>query len=82
HKGVQSVIDQLGTTEFWRLRLGIGRPGQLSTNNYQLTSDKDDISDFVLGRFTAEEEPLVTEAVDQAVTLLVESLENGAGGNT
>lgn len=26
HKGVQSIIDTLGTQNFWRLRLGIGRP--------------------------------------------------------
>lgn len=26
HKGVQSIIDALGTKDFWRLRIGIGRP--------------------------------------------------------
>lgn len=26
HRGVQSVIDELGTNDFWRWRLGIGRP--------------------------------------------------------
>lgn len=26
HKGVQSIIDALGTKDFWRLRIGIGKP--------------------------------------------------------
>lgn len=26
HKGVQSIIGALGTKDFWRLRIGIGRP--------------------------------------------------------
>ena len=26
HKGVQSVIDELGSKDFWRLRIGIGHP--------------------------------------------------------
>jgi PTH1 family peptidyl-tRNA hydrolase len=28
HKGVQSIIDQLGTQDFWRVRVGIGRPAE------------------------------------------------------
>jgi PTH1 family peptidyl-tRNA hydrolase len=38
HKGVQSIIDTLGTNTFWRFRLGIGRPpGQLEAETYVLT---------------------------------------------
>ena len=37
HKGVQSIIQQLGTTEFPRLRLGIGQPpGQMPVEAYVL----------------------------------------------
>lgn len=28
HNGVQSIIDALGTNEFWRIRVGIGRPAE------------------------------------------------------
>jgi PTH1 family peptidyl-tRNA hydrolase len=36
-KGMKSIIDNLGTTEFPRLRLGIGRPpGRMSAANYVL----------------------------------------------
>ena len=53
HKGVASVIDSLGTEDFARVRIGIGRP------------DGDEVS-YVLGDFTAEEKEVVTQAVGQA----------------
>lgn len=55
-KGVGSTIQQLGTQEFARLRLGIGRPpGQM------------DPSAFVLKKFTAFEQEIVDIMLDRAV---------------
>jgi PTH1 family peptidyl-tRNA hydrolase len=45
HKGVKSIIEALGTTEFIRLKLGIGHP---------LVSGMDP-ADFVLDRFKSDE---------------------------
>ncbi|MBI2414812.1 aminoacyl-tRNA hydrolase [candidate division WWE3 bacterium] len=45
HNGVQSVIDCLGTDEFWRLRVGIGRPLNQDVNS----------ADWVLKDFTDDE---------------------------
>lgn len=53
HKGVASIIDFLGTEEFARVRIGIGRP------------DGDEVS-YVLGNFNPEERDTVSEAVKQA----------------
>lgn len=37
HKGVESVIGALGTRDFWRLRIGVGRPPQgMETEEYVL----------------------------------------------
>jgi PTH1 family peptidyl-tRNA hydrolase len=44
HNGVKSVIEALGTKDFWRLRIGIGRPG-----------DSAGEEKYVLGRFSKEE---------------------------
>lgn len=44
HNGVESIIETLGTNEFCRMRIGIGRP----------PSDIDAV-DFVLSNFTKEE---------------------------
>lgn len=58
HNGLRSLIDALGTNEFARLRLGIGRPPG---------SDPEDVVDWVLEPFTSEEAPLVPEVVTHAV---------------
>ena len=52
-KGLQSIIDLVGTTEFPRLRLGIGPAGG-------------DPVEFVLGEFRKNERPEVDEAVGRA----------------
>jgi PTH1 family peptidyl-tRNA hydrolase len=56
HNGVQSVIDALGTKDFTRVRIGIGRP----------VNDQP-IEDYVLTRFSAEEKKQLTEIVDKTI---------------
>jgi PTH1 family peptidyl-tRNA hydrolase len=66
HKGLQSIIMALGTEEFPRLRIGIGRPppGVPTT-------------DYVLSPFSPEEEERASEAVDQAAAGVLLALEQG-----
>jgi PTH1 family peptidyl-tRNA hydrolase len=59
HYGVRSTIEHLGTGDFTRLRMGIGRP-----------ASKDAIVSYVLDSFTPDELPLVEEAVHNAVEKL------------
>ncbi|MBI3804480.1 MAG: aminoacyl-tRNA hydrolase [Nitrospirae bacterium] len=63
HRGVASIIEVIGTDQFNRLRIGIGRdPGQ-------------DPADYVLSPFRPEELKLVEEAVEkgaEALPLLME----------
>ncbi len=33
HKGIQSLVEHLGTRDFYRLKVGIGRPGQGGVHN-------------------------------------------------
>jgi peptidyl-tRNA hydrolase, PTH1 family len=65
HKGVQSVIDELGSKDFIRIRLGIDNP----ETRGQINSE-----DFVLQKFTAAEEPLIKEVLEKAIAA-VELLE-------
>ena len=61
HKGIQSIINRLGTKDFVRLRIGI-RP-----------TDQETIVDtekFVLEKFTAEEEKIVQATIERAVQMI------------
>jgi len=55
HNGLSSIIFQLGTEEFARLRLGVGA-----------APDGTDLADHVLDRFGEEERPSVEEMVSRA----------------
>ena len=59
HNGLKSIEELLGTTEYPRLRFGIG-------NNYP----KGCQSDFVLGKWKKEEEPLVKLKIEKAVEVI------------
>ncbi len=52
HNGMKSIINHLGTQEFKRIRIGINRP----TNGMKIT-------DYVLGRFQAEESEDIKNAI-------------------
>ena len=54
HKGIDSCAACLGSADFWRLRIGIGRP-----------PDKSQVVDFVLEQFTQSELAAVTETLDR-----------------
>ena len=53
-KGMKSIIHHLGTTEFPRLRIGIGEP-------------IGDLTDYVLTEFSEDEEIEITHTIDRAV---------------
>jgi PTH1 family peptidyl-tRNA hydrolase len=55
HNGLRSIIEYLGSPDFIRVRIGIGRPALNM-----------DAADYVLSPFLAEERPVVSEAVAKA----------------
>src|SRR5262245_9262392 len=55
HNGLKSVIGSLGTDQFSRLRIGVGRG-----------DNRRDLADHVLARFEAEETSVVEEAIATA----------------
>lgn len=55
HNGMRSVVERLGTTEFPRLRLGVGRGDQ-----------RRDLADHVLATFERDEQPALEEFIARA----------------
>jgi PTH1 family peptidyl-tRNA hydrolase len=41
HKGIQSIIDNLGTSDFWRIRVGVGRHSVIATEDWVLKNFED-----------------------------------------
>ena len=71
HRGVDSIIGELGYSGFIRIKVGIGRPQSNETYNI---SDSDEVIDFVLGNFTEDEARIIKQVatrVGQAVGCLI-----------
>jgi peptidyl-tRNA hydrolase, PTH1 family len=65
-KGMASTIEQLGTKDFPRLRIGIGRPpGRMNP------------SDYVLQNFSREEMKILSEIVDRAAEAILTFVVDG-----
>jgi len=66
HNGVKSLIQHMGD-DFGRLRVGIGSE----------ISKKTDSSDFVLGKFTKEEQGIIPKILQEANALITEYIFSG-----
>ncbi|MCC6416740.1 MAG: aminoacyl-tRNA hydrolase [Gemmataceae bacterium] len=55
HNGLRDIQNHVGTTEYPRLRIGVGAP------------DEKETVDHVLGRFRPSEAPVIEEALEKAV---------------
>ena len=66
HNGMKSIVSCLGTEEFFRIRVGIGkRPEQM------------DMVDYVLGRFDKETRKIMEDAFAKAADAAVDIVEHG-----
>jgi PTH1 family peptidyl-tRNA hydrolase len=68
HNGLRSIASALGSQDFLRVRIGVGRPGR---------GDRRDVADYVLSPFDPEDDPeeLVSRSADAVETLAREGLE-------
>jgi PTH1 family peptidyl-tRNA hydrolase len=63
HKGINSIIKELGAKDFIRIRIGIGRPNKLQIS-------EDDIIAYVLSDFT----PAEKRAIDNIIPTVAEAI--------
>ena len=66
HKGLASIEENLGSSEFMRIRLGIGKP-----------VDKSRIESYVLEPFKSDELPLLNNIIETAAGAVCEIISSG-----
>jgi peptidyl-tRNA hydrolase, PTH1 family len=72
HKGVESIIEHLGTDKFWRFRIGIG------TQHEKIHDRKiKAIDNYVLGEFSEGERGKAREIIKKSVKAIEGALEEG-----
>lgn len=66
HNGIKNIIAQLGTDVFTRIKVGVGeKPPRM------------DLADYVLGRFSKEEQPIIRESAERACQAVAVILTEG-----
>jgi len=65
HNGLKSIVKSIGSQDFLRLKIGVGRPSH------------GDVSSHVLGRFTEDEKIVLPLIMDKAQEALETILEKG-----
>ncbi|MDB5800748.1 MAG: aminoacyl-tRNA hydrolase [Rhodocyclales bacterium] len=57
HNGLKDITARLSTQDYWRLRIGIGHPG-----------DKNQVANYVLNRARREEQVEIDDAIERALS--------------
>jgi PTH1 family peptidyl-tRNA hydrolase len=76
HNGMKSIISHLGTQNFPRLRLGIGRGGS-KDNQAIATKSNQNVTNHVLGGFTATENKVLPEVLALGNSTVTSILRDG-----
>lgn len=76
HRGVESILETIGTEKFWRFRLGIGHPKHGMAEGKHKENQRD-VDDFVLGTFGQGEAGKTRELIKHAAKSLSCALEEG-----
>ena len=66
HNGMKSVVGNLNTENFIRIRVGIGKP-----------ENKEDIINYVTGKVPKKEKEILNQSIQKAKESIIEILQNG-----
>lgn len=66
HNGMKSVIKEIGTEKFPRIRIGIGKP-----------EHKGDLINYVIGKIPEEDKQILEKSTDLAKEAVIEIIKNG-----
>src|SRR4030042_188657 len=68
HKGIDSIIARLGTRDFYRIRVGIGRPESAETSE---AAKEEAVIAYVLSDFTPEERKIIEDTLPRVSEAIV-----------
>tara|TARA_Y100000768_G_scaffold248503_1_gene188604 strand:+ start:139 stop:738 length:600 start_codon:yes stop_codon:yes gene_type:complete len=78
HNGIKNIVEKLGTKDFWRLKIGIGKP-----------ADKNDVISYVLGKPSSNDKDQIISGIQSILNNSKKLLEgnyskfmNDINGNT
>ncbi len=69
HNGLRSISEVLGTRDYHRLRIGVGKP--------ESRQDEDAVAEYVLSRFSQEEESVLKDVVMRGVDAIFDLCRHG-----
>jgi peptidyl-tRNA hydrolase, PTH1 family len=76
HNGLRSIIESLGTDQFLRARIGIGRPSPLDSGR------QTSVTQYVLGKMEDAKKELCLQTVEKVVENLVKFIHNSSFKST
>ena len=56
HNGIKDIIEKIGTKDFWRLKIGIGKP-----------THKDDVISYVLGKPSPDDKKQILDGIENII---------------
>ena len=56
HNGIKDIIEKIGTKDFWRLKIGIGKP-----------THKDDVISYVLGKPSPDDKKQILKGIENII---------------
>jgi PTH1 family peptidyl-tRNA hydrolase len=79
HNGLRSMKASFGNADFWRIRIGIGRPDNRLPGEGGPAGSGEGIVDWVLSNFGAVEENTLNKVLETGAELLLRTLANDPG---
>ena len=76
HNGLRSMKDSFGSADFWRLRVGIGRPDKRLPGEGGPAGSGEGIIDWVLTDFSKAEQETLNPALEAGANLLLQTFTN------
>lgn len=64
HRGIESIVKSVGTTKFWRIRVGVS--GVTPSGKIKKPKGEEAVHTFILGKFKASEMPTLKKVLDRA----------------